>query len=115
MSRDAHEFLSLLFPVVLFSLLPAFFQRLVVREVKLTTGSFGSNAPDLDGRSARDRAMAETIAKTDLPADPKELRAALNAMLKPLVDRMHPRSSRLFANTPVRRRHWFCPIRSIRP
>jgi hypothetical protein len=46
--------------------------------------------------------MAGTIAKTDLPTDPKELRAALNAMLKPLVDRMHPRSSRLFANTPVR-------------
>ena len=31
--------------------------------------------------------MAETIAKADFPADPKERRAALNAMLKPLVDR----------------------------
>ena len=31
--------------------------------------------------------MAETIARTDLPADPKERRAALNAMLKPLIDR----------------------------
>ena len=30
--------------------------------------------------------MAGTIAKTDLPTDPKELRAALNPMLKPLVD-----------------------------
>jgi hypothetical protein len=28
--------------------------------------------------------MAETIAKTDLPAHPKEREAALNAMLKPL-------------------------------
>ena len=31
--------------------------------------------------------MAEKITKTDLPVDPKERRAALNAMLKPLVDR----------------------------
>ncbi len=40
-----------------------------------------------DGRSKADCAMAETIAKTVLPADPKERRTALNAMLKPLVDR----------------------------
>jgi hypothetical protein len=31
--------------------------------------------------------MAVTIAKTNLPANPKERRAALNAMLKPIVDR----------------------------
>ena len=57
------------------------------REVELIAEAFGFEAPDPDGRSKADRAMAETIAKTDLPADPKERRAALNAMLKPLVDR----------------------------
>src|SRR5271154_6487045 len=31
--------------------------------------------------------MAETISRMDLPADPKERRAALNAMLNPLVER----------------------------
>ena len=57
------------------------------REVELIAEAFGFEAPDPDGRSKADRAMAETIAKTDLPADPKERRAALNAMLQPLVDR----------------------------
>ena len=57
------------------------------REVELIAEAFGFDPPDPDGRSKADRAMAETIAKTDLPADPKERRAALNAMLKPLVDR----------------------------
>ena len=57
------------------------------REVELIAEAFGFEAPDPDGRSRADCAMAETIAKTDLPADPKERRAALNAMLKPLVDR----------------------------
>jgi hypothetical protein len=56
------------------------------REVELIAESFGLDA-DPDGRSKADRAMAERIAKTDLPADPKERRAALNAMLKPLVAR----------------------------
>jgi hypothetical protein len=50
-------------------------------EVELIAEAFGFEAPDPDGRSRADRAMAETIAKTDLPADPKERRAALNAML----------------------------------
>jgi hypothetical protein len=31
--------------------------------------------------------MAKTIAKLDLPADPKERRSVLKAMLKPIVDR----------------------------
>ena len=31
--------------------------------------------------------MAETIATTDLPTEPKARRAALNAMLKPIVER----------------------------
>jgi len=57
------------------------------REVELIAEAFGFEAPDPDGRSKADRAMAETIAKTDLPADPKERRAAFNAMLKPTVDR----------------------------
>jgi hypothetical protein len=57
------------------------------REVELIAEAFGFEAPDPDGRSKADRAMAETIKKTDLPADPKERRAALNAMLKPIVDR----------------------------
>jgi hypothetical protein len=57
------------------------------REVELIAEAFGFEAPDPDGRSKADRAMAETIAKAVLPADPKERRTALNAMLKPLVDR----------------------------
>jgi hypothetical protein len=57
------------------------------REVELIAEAFGFDPPDPDGRSKADRAMAQTIAKTDLPADAKERRAALNAMLKPLVDR----------------------------
>jgi len=57
------------------------------REVELVAEAFGFDAPDPEGRSKADRAMAEAIAKAELPADPKERRAALNAMLKPLVDR----------------------------
>src|SRR5271166_1034304 len=57
------------------------------REVELIAEAFAFEPPDPDGRGKADRAMAETIGKRDLPADPKERRAALNAMLKPLVDR----------------------------
>jgi len=57
------------------------------REVELIAEAFGFDPPDPDGRSKADRAMAQTIAKTDLPADAKERRAALNAILEPLVDR----------------------------
>ena len=56
------------------------------REVELIAEAFGFEAPDPDGRRKADRAMAETIAKADLPAGPEERRAALNAMLKPLVE-----------------------------
>src|SRR5271165_5641303 len=56
------------------------------REVELIAEAFGFEAPDPDGRSKADRAMAERIAKTALPADPKERRTALNAMLAPLED-----------------------------
>ena len=57
------------------------------REVELIAEAFGFEPPDPDGRGKADRAMAETIGKRELPADPKERRAALNAMLKPFVDR----------------------------
>src|SRR5271155_4410530 len=45
------------------------------REVELIAEAFGFDAPDPDGRSKADRAMAETIGKRDLPADPKERRS----------------------------------------
>ena len=57
------------------------------REVELIAEAFGFDAPDPEERRNADRAMAETIAKIDLPVDPKERRAPLNAMLRPLVDR----------------------------
>ena len=44
------------------------------REVELIAEAFGFDAPDPDRRSGADRAMAETIGKRDLPADPKERR-----------------------------------------
>ena len=57
------------------------------REVELIAEAFGFEAPDPERRRETDCGMAETIAKTDLLVDPKERRPALNAMLKPLVDR----------------------------
>ena len=54
------------------------------REVELIAEAFGFDAPDPEGRAKADRAMAERIAAMDLPVD---RRAALNAILKPLVDR----------------------------
>jgi hypothetical protein len=57
------------------------------REVELIAEAFGFDPPDPEARSKADRAMAETIAKASLPADPKERRVALNEMLKPLIDR----------------------------
>ena len=57
-----------------------------LREVELIAEVFGFDPPHPDGRSNADHTMAETIARTDLPADPKERRATLNAMLKPLID-----------------------------
>ena len=49
--------------------------------------AFGFDAPDPEGRAKADRAMAERIAAMDLPVDREERRAALNAILEPLVDR----------------------------
>ncbi len=48
------------------------------REVEFIAEAFGFEAPDPDGRSKADRAIAETIAKADFAADPKERRAALS-------------------------------------
>jgi hypothetical protein len=59
------------------------------REVELIAEAFGFDAPDPEGRAKADRAMAERIAEmaTDLPVDREERRVALNALLKPFVDR----------------------------
>jgi hypothetical protein len=59
------------------------------REVELIAEAFGFDAPDLEGRAKADRAMAERVAEMaiDLPVDREERRAALNAILKPIVDR----------------------------
>ena len=56
------------------------------RQVELIAEAFGFDAPDPESRAKADRAMAERIAAMELPADRKERRAALNAILKPLVD-----------------------------
>ena len=59
-----------------------------LREVELIAEAFGFEAPDPEGRAKADRAMAERIADAmDLPVDRQERRAALNAILKPFVDR----------------------------
>ena len=59
------------------------------REVELIAEAFGLDAPDPEGRATADRVMAERIAAMamELPVDRKERRAALNAILKPFVDR----------------------------
>jgi hypothetical protein len=59
------------------------------REVELIAEAFGFDAPDPEERAKADRAMAERIAAMamELPVDRKERRAALNAILKPFVDR----------------------------
>src|SRR3984957_14872112 len=57
------------------------------REVELIAEAFGFDAPDPEGRAKADRAMAERIAAMDLPVDREERRAALKAILEPLVDR----------------------------
>src|SRR5271155_6257763 len=55
--------------------------------VELIAETFGFDAPDPDGRSKADRAMAETIAKTNLPADPKERRGGVEGGVKHDVHR----------------------------
>ena len=59
-----------------------------VREVSLVAEAFGLDEPPMEVRNASDRAMAERIAATTCwPEDARAKRAALEAMLKPLVER----------------------------
>jgi hypothetical protein len=59
-----------------------------VREVGLIAESFGLDEPSMEVRNASDRAMAERIAATTCwPEDATAKRAAIEAMLKPLVER----------------------------
>jgi hypothetical protein len=59
-----------------------------VREVSLVAESFGLDQPPMEVRNASDRAMAERIAPTTCwPEDARAKRAAIEAMLKPLVER----------------------------
>jgi hypothetical protein len=57
------------------------------REVDLIAEAFGFEAPDPEGQARADQAMAEQIAEMDLPVDREDRQAALNAILKPFVDR----------------------------
>ncbi len=58
------------------------------REVSLVAEAFGLEEPPMEVRNASDRAMAERIAATTCwPVDAGTKRAALEAMLKPLVER----------------------------
>ena len=57
------------------------------REVELIAEAFGFDAPDPEGRAKADRAMADRIATMVLPVERQERRAALSAILKPLVGR----------------------------
>ena len=59
-----------------------------VREVSLVAESFGLDEPPMEVRNASDRAMAERIAATTCwPEDARAKRAAIEMMLKPLVER----------------------------
>jgi len=59
-----------------------------VREVSLVAEAFGLDEPPIEIRSASDRAMAERIAATTCwPENARAKRAALEAMLKPLLER----------------------------
>src|ERR1700757_3674768 len=59
-----------------------------VREVSLVAESFGLDEPTIGIRDGADRAMTERIAATTCwPEDARARRAALEAMLKPLVER----------------------------
>ena len=99
-----------------------------MREVDLIAEAFGLDAPDPEGRSQADRAMAERIAELAmaLPADRKKRRAALNAILKPLVDRAvaacaEARQASLksdtdnekFAKAQVKGGYWLAPLKEI--
>ena len=97
------------------------------REVELIAEAFGFDAPDPEGRAKADRAMAERIAAMDLPVDREERRAALNAILEPLVDRAvaacaQARQASLrsdadnekFAKAQMEGGYWLAPLRRLR-
>jgi hypothetical protein len=96
------------------------------REVELIAEAFGFDAPDPEGRAKADRAMAERIAAMDLPVDRQERRAALNAILKPLVDRAvtacaQARQASLrsdadnekFAKAQIEGGYWLAPLKEV--
>jgi hypothetical protein len=58
-----------------------------LREVCLGAEAFGLEEPAVDIRGEADRAMAEKIGMTCWPDDPTERKAALDALLNPLVER----------------------------
>jgi hypothetical protein len=59
-----------------------------VREVSLVAEGFGLEEPPMEIRKASDRSMTDRIAATTCwPEDTTAKRAALEAMLKPLVER----------------------------
>jgi hypothetical protein len=99
-----------------------------MREVDLIAEAFGLDAPDPEGRSQADRAMAVRIAELAmaLPADRKKRRAALDATLKPFVDRAvaacaEARQASLksdadnekFAKAQVKGGYWLAPLKEI--
>jgi hypothetical protein len=58
-----------------------------MREVELIAEAFGFDAPDPEALDNADRAMADRIAAMALPVDRHKRREALDAILKPVVDR----------------------------
>ena len=58
-----------------------------VRHVSLVAEAFGLDEPDSSIRDEADRAMAERIARMELPTEKAERRAVLMVLLKPLIAR----------------------------
>jgi hypothetical protein len=58
-----------------------------LQEGTLTAEAFGLNAPDPEARDRADRMMAETIGLTIFPVNADARRKALDALLKPAVER----------------------------
>ena len=96
------------------------------REVALIAEAFGFEAPEPEGRAKADRSMAKRITAMDLPVDREERRAALNAILKPLVDRAvaacaQARQASLrsdadnekFAKAQIEGGYWLAPLKQI--
>ena len=88
--------------------------------------AFGLDAPDTEGRAKADRAMAERIAAMDLPVDRQERRAALDAILKPLIDRavaacaearqaslQSDANNEKFAKAQMEGGYWLAPLKAV--